>query len=769
MNRKGRYPKLPRVSALAEAGAAPSLTRRWAEVDIPFPYLLGALLFVALAAAPQVWGLRPLPYYLGLTTARDVISRVGFEWRDEVSERQVMEEIESTYDRRYRQQPKQEWLAQVFGPAWRLLQKARQTDQAPVLVDFATAEKTPLTPEQAAILIKEVGPAVGVLYLHFDLADPVRTVLEEMVFDRGVMSPERLKAERGRQIQILDEYGSVRLARVQPYSANGPIAIDHVRNILDQRFARVMPRFSLEFRGVLRDILLARLTPSLEFDREGSEKELADRKSQVRSETNAVHEGEVILPRGKRITPEVLAKLRVEEQAYAAQQGWELTARRLLGKSLLLMLLTLGFVFYYCATRPVGHRRARQGLGVALTALAALYWAYGLIWLGLPMILLPLGLFGGLLALALEARTAALTVTCVALMLMVVQEGRPGAVLALLGGAWLFVCVVPTVRHKLELMRAAAASGGLAAVIVIGWSLASGESFKLALDWRSFLDFEESGYYLARAAWLVAVWLVTGATLMGIAPFLETWLGATTNMRLQELQDQNQPCLRRLVVEAPGTYHHSVIVGTLAEAAASTIGASALLAKVGGFYHDIGKLTKPEYFTENEIGVSRHDALAPTISALIIAAHVKDGAEMAAELGLPGRLREIIEQHHGSSLIGFFHYRAKQAAGPDSVVDESLFHYPGPIPQSREAALVMLADCVEAASRSLERASSAHIKRLVHELLLGRLLEGQLEDSGLTLTDLNRVEESFVRILTSMFHSRVRYPHELREDSTRRR
>jgi hypothetical protein len=253
-------------------------------------------------------------------------------------------------------------------------------------------------------------------------------------------------------------------------------------------------------------------------------------------------------------------------------------------------------------------------------------------------------------------------------------------------------------------------------------------------------------------------------------PLVERFSGRTSNVRLRDLQNLEHPVLRRLLVEAPGTYHHSVIVGRLAEAAADAIGANGLLAKVASYFHDIGKLLKPGYFSENESTFSRHDVLSPSMSALIIIAHVKDGAEMGQELRLPREILDVIEQHHGTSLVRFFYHRAqKEAAARGAKTPETAYRYPGPLPQSREAGLVMLADAVEAASRSLAAPTEPQIRKLVHNVATEKLLDGQLDESGLTLTQIRRAESVFVRILTSLYHVRVAYPEgNAREGGPRR-
>ncbi len=222
----------------------------------------------------------------------------------------------------------------------------------------------------------------------------------------------------------------------------------------------------------------------------------------------------------------------------------------------------------------------------------------------------------------------------------------------------------------------------------------------------------------------------------------------------------NNPLLRELMVQAPGTYHHSVIVGNLAEAAAEAIHANPLIARVGAYYHDIGKIRKPLYFIENAgCQENRHDKLSPSMSALILVAHVKDGVEMARAARLGEPIEEIIRQHHGTSLIKFFFEKAKKKEEEGEYqVDERDYRYPGPRPQSREAALIMLADAVEAASRTLVDPTPARIKGMVQKLISNIFIDGQLDNCELTLKDLHLIARSFNLILAGMFHQRIDYP-----------
>jgi putative nucleotidyltransferase with HDIG domain len=264
---------------------------------------------------------------------------------------------------------------------------------------------------------------------------------------------------------------------------------------------------------------------------------------------------------------------------------------------------------------------------------------------------------------------------------------------------------------------------------------------------------------LRGAGWCLAA----GFLVSGSLPFIESTFGTVTDISLLELGDVSHPLLQELVRKAPGTYNHSITVASIGETAADDIGANGLLVRVGAYFHDIGKLLKPHYFVENMTdGENRHDHLAPAMSTLIIIGHVKDGVDLAEEHGLPRPILDFIEQHHGTTLVEYFYHEATRLAeeDPDHRTDaeESNFRYPGPKPQTRENAVLMIADAVEGASRALSEPTPSRIERLVHEIAMRRLLDGQFDECGLTLTELSRIEDSLTKSLTAMYHGRVKYP-----------
>jgi putative nucleotidyltransferase with HDIG domain len=257
--------------------------------------------------------------------------------------------------------------------------------------------------------------------------------------------------------------------------------------------------------------------------------------------------------------------------------------------------------------------------------------------------------------------------------------------------------------------------------------------------------------------------IISAALSGALIPLLESSFGYTTSLKLLELSNFNHPLLHNLMMKAPGTYHHSVIVGSLAELAADRIGANSLLARVAAYYHDIGKMNKPLYFIENQSPNNNpHDHLAPHMSAKILFAHVKNGVRLGREHHLGDSINNIIEQHHGTTVANYFYNKAKflcsESEDDSQMPQESDFRYPGPKPQSREAGIVMMADACEAATRSIADPTPSKIQSMVQSIIQKRFLEEQFTDCDLTQKDLKLIEDTFVRTLTSLYHHRIEYP-----------
>lgn len=303
------------------------------------------------------------------------------------------------------------------------------------------------------------------------------------------------------------------------------------------------------------------------------------------------------------------------------------------------------------------------------------------------------------------------------------------------------------IRTRMKLLEVST----LAAVVVFIISIALGF---LAVEPDSAGAISKNAGFHALATFLV------GLLIQGLLPLIEKIFRIATSMTLLDYSDANQPLLKRLAMEAPGTFSHSLLVGSIAEAAAEAIGRNGLLCRVGAYYHDIGKINKPTYFTENEMGsANRHKELSPTMSQLVIVGHVKDGIEMAKEYALPAVLRQFIETHHGTTLIEYFYDQAKKKRDEkQSEPSESEFRYAGPKPRTKEAAIVMLSDTVEGAVRSLTEVTPTRIEAVVHNMAMKRLQDGQFDECDMSLRELSQIEASISKTLSAHHHGRIAYP-----------
>lgn len=312
--------------------------------------------------------------------------------------------------------------------------------------------------------------------------------------------------------------------------------------------------------------------------------------------------------------------------------------------------------------------------------------------------------------------------------------------------------LIGNVERRSQVLRKGLYIGLVHLVVVLSLDVINHLATSATMDWQVIV---------ANSIFAFLAGPISALTLLALSPLMEAIFNYTTNIQLLELANMNHPLLREMIVRAPGTYLHSQLVGTLAESGTRAINGNSLLARVGSYYHDIGKMKKPQYFIENQKGENPHDTLAPSMSALIIDAHVKDGIEMAQEYKLPQAIADFIPEHQGTKLIGFFYHKAlKEVDGDKTKVDERHYRYAGPKPQTRESGVVMLADTIEAAVRSMPDKSPQKIKAQVEKLINMHFVDGQLDECDLTLKDLHLIAEAFVKILIGIYHHRVEYPED---------
>ncbi len=506
---------------------------------------------------------------------------------------------------------------------------------------------------------------------------------------------------------------------------------------------------------VIVDFAQRLIQPNVTLNRSETEKRRASAASTVDPIPYQIKEGEMLLREGERVTPGKLATLRALTQETPRKTLYERSAGAM---GLLLALLTVfWFLYVYQQDRgPVRNNKDLLFLAVLLTAFFFIPRISAVLFDALTQTS-PLPIPAGSMVYGIPLAAGAMTVCLfmgmriaipfaliVSVCTAIVFQNRFQIFIffllsSLMGAYWMREC-----KERKVFIITGVKLGVLNALLATIASAYGGEfgTVRLLWDW---------GFGIVGG-------LGAGVITAGIIPLMEMSFGYTTDITLLELANLERPILRRLMLEAPGTYHHSVVVGSMVEAAASEIGANPVLAKVCGYYHDIGKIKKPLYFVENQTdGKNRHDKLAPSMSALILTSHVKDGVEMARRHHLGEPIIDTIRQHHGTSFIKYFYEKAKKLKGEENVKIDN-FRYPGPRPQTREAGLVMLADVVEAASRTLENPTPSRIQGNVQKLINGVFTDGQLDNCELTLKDLHNIAKSFNKILNGIHHHRIEYP-----------
>jgi len=507
------------------------------------------------------------------------------------------------------------------------------------------------------------------------------------------------------------------------------------------------------------DVINSVLIANLKFNQSITEKRVAKALLTAKYTPYSVKKGQVIVQRGERLT---------NEQVEIIRNLKDLTSKKSSIKRFFLSLLLL-FVFFSVLFRLNITGRAFWNLTLkdALVFLMITITSFLAVKHALPLLralfaplnmgfgveyLMPISAGAIIIHLMMGKETAFTYATLSSIVIGYLLEQNFYFTVYSFAVMASAIQSIRSCKQRTDLYRCGAWSGLVGALLVLSFSLSRSIGF-LSVDWT---------------AMIITVGLAFLSGLLGaiitssMIPIFEAVFGYTTSLKLLELSNFNHPLLHSLMMKAPGTYHHSVIVGSLAELAADRIKANSLLARVSSYYHDIGKMNKPMYFIENQTPNNNpHDALQPSMSVKILFSHVKDGVKLGREHNLGTQITGIIEQHHGTTLVSYFFNKAKKNEKPElDPVNENHFHYPGPRPQTREAAIVMLADACEAATRSIAEPTAAKIQTMVHNIITRRFLEEQFAECDLTLKDLRIAEECFVRTLVSLYHHRIQYPNQ---------
>jgi putative nucleotidyltransferase with HDIG domain len=510
-------------------------------------------------------------------------------------------------------------------------------------------------------------------------------------------------------------------------------------------------------QGILERWLQNRVSPTLKFDSAATSQKQNEERLKTPPVKDEYKRGALLVAPGSAIDEETLEKLKSQYDAIETQVPFfERVVRVAIVLSLLIVLAVMNGYHLIRNEPRLARNVGRLTVYVAVVAITTILgrWLSFDPWRAEAVPILCVVM---ILAIAYNQVLAALTGFSMTLVVTLANGRSMGEFVILMSAVAASVVPLNQVANRMKLVKV----GFWAAVayFLVSWGVNVVESQQLGRLWT---DQHLLAISLQGAGWC----FLTGFLASGGLPFIEKIFGVVTDISLLELSDVSHPLLQELVQRAPGTYSHSNGVATIAETAADAIGANGLLCRVGAYYHDVGKMLKPQYFVENMIAgqVSRHESLNPAMSALVIIGHVKDGVELARQHNIPEPLIDFIEQHHGTTLVEyFFHAATRQAESkPDHrfEVQESTYRYPGPKPQSREAAVLMVADAVEGASRTLAEPTPKRIETLVHEIAMKRLLDGQFDESSLTLSELAIVEDSLTKSLIGIHHGRIKYPEQ---------
>lgn len=514
---------------------------------------------------------------------------------------------------------------------------------------------------------------------------------------------------------------------------------------LDMNLSRD-PLISEIIEPALKDIVAAIFKANYQFDEKATEDTFQEAISVISTNQGAIAREQMIVRKGDLVTADTDRILTSLEKALGSTASLTELGIRYGGDVLILLLLCIGYIFYFYLYAKDIFMNNNQLLMVVLTVLLLSTLHRFISPTGTlspyftPIVIAPI-----LFTVFLNSRIGLITAFYLPFMVSLISGPDYQFIFSLV---LVGIAATYTSRDLKDRMQFYVFTPGL--VFLVFLAVHSGFTFSRYADLRAWA--EPIFYFGVHAASIFFIY--------PLAMAYERIFGITTDFTLLELGDTNHPLLKELMSKAPGTFHHSLQVANLSEAAANALGANALLCKTACYYHDIGKIKRPYYFVENQGGENEHDSIKPSMSAMIIKDHVNQGVIMAEEANLPKAIIDFIETHHGTTTIRYFYNRAKDQAAEGEVIDEALFKYDGPLPFSRETGIVMLADTVEAASRAMKQPTYSKLEGLINKLVDAKVDEGQLADTPLTFKDLRKIKEVFLTILSGIYHSRVEYPEE---------
>ena len=719
--------------------------------NLPGRSVLIAAAFWAGATFIVVSGSEPLPYYLGQELPQPILSRVDFERVNVIRTAELRKKAQQDVPDYFRLN---QVLVDGVQAEFRDLHAAVKAAEDYEKYNEAHAQHWPLSQDQFDGL-KAMTDEAGSEQFKRNVDTVARHLTREYMVERA----EQDREVRSTASEVMIERGEGKFTSIAKekltYAVNG----DHVERLANQLVENVFaeglqPALVVIVKKAI-DLGDDRYQPVYVFDRAYTKTKL-DEASALPPVKDSYQAGERLAKAGE-LDGEELTLLKAEHEEYLRQRSVDPVLRGLwhqkrLGLFGIILLVTIGLSIFTYRSQPRIVQKPTRALALALLLLLMLS-ADRLILLGISTSRMwsvaTITMTAAVLTVAYSQRYALGVTAALALLTVFTLEAPLGLLVVLLTAACVAVFLLREIRTRLRMVVVGGITASAAAVsaILVGLTLQNGIGT------------------IGGEAWYAALAALAGTCVVLILlPVIERTFRITTSQTLLEWADTSKPLLRQLIEKAPGTWQHSHLLGSMAERAAEEIGANGLLARVGAYYHDIGKICKPNYYIENQqaSSMNAHRGLAPTMSLLVILAHVKDGLALAREHRLPPVLHQFIPEHHGTTVVRFFHAMATQEAKAGGrngrEISDTEFRYPGPKPRSREAAILMLCDSVEGAVRALQDPTPGRIESVVHEILMARLMDGQFDDCDITLKELSRVEQCLVKSLRAIHHGRIAYP-----------
>ncbi|MBX7403131.1 HD family phosphohydrolase [Clostridium chauvoei] len=531
---------------------------------------------------------------------------------------------------------------------------------------------------------------------------------------------------------------TLNLAYGEPIEENNLEHIQKAKSIVDNEFRK--QSFDRNLEDVLKDIIYSQIKPNFFFDKEKTDEKIREAQKNVPKEI--IKKNQTIVKEGEPITARQIELLK--ELGLLDRGGGKNYLYTYIVLAIFVIVVLLLEYSYISKERKDLFEDTKMMTMISMINLIILVLSRGLSIIS-PF-LIPLAFAPILLTVLLDYKVSLVINFLNILLISVVVGFRPAVIILAITSVIIGSTTLKKIQQRNDVLYSTLYMSVISAIITLAAGmLISNNISGIVVD---------TGFSVLGA-------LLSGVLALGFLPFFESSFDVVTNIKLLELSNPNQPLMKKLLMEAPGTYHHSMMVANLAEVAAEEVGGNPVVARIGAYYHDIGKTKRPYFFGENQMGKENpHNKITPNLSTLIIVSHTKDGVELAKEHNIPKVIQDIIEQHHGTTLVKYFYYTLKNSSeNPDDVKEED-FRYPGPIPSSKEAAIIMLADGVEAAVRSITEPTKGKIEEMVNNIIKDKLYSDQLSNCDLTLKDIEIIRKCFLKVLNGIYHRIIEYPTE---------